>query len=151
MNTDITLEELLAFSKSDFVSFLNDNKCNWDYYQLPVIELADGEYAIALSDEIANNTAKEYIEEHLWALNSDILEKLTGIPHEMFSAVQEARCESSNDAIRTCVDATCGIDSVVEDILENDSRGCYLSTYDSKEIEHYFKNDAEAIYLYRIN
>ena len=151
MNTNITLDELLAFSKSDFVSFLNDNKTTWDYYRLPVIELANGVYAVALSEDSANNSAKEYIEDRLWAFDSNTLEELTGIPHEMFSAVQQARCESSNDAIRICVNGTCGIDSFVNYILENDGRGCYLSTYDSKEIEHYFEDDTEAIYLYRID
>ena len=151
MNTNITLDELLTFSKSDFVSFLNDNKTTWDHYQLPVIELANGDYAVALSDESANNSAKEYIEEHLWAFDSNTLEELTGIPHEMFSAVQEARCESSNDAIRICVNATCGIESFANYILENDGRGGYLSIYNSEEIEHYFEDDSEAIYLYRIN
>lgn len=151
MKTDITIDELLTFSKSDFVSFLNDNKCAWEHYRLPVLELADGEYAVALSDEDANNAAKEYIENSLWAFNSDTLEELTGIPHEMFSAVQEARCESSNDAIRVCVDATCGIESFVDNVLESDDRGCYLSIYNSKEIEHSFENDTDIFYLYRIN
>lgn len=149
MNTDITLDELLAFSKSEFVSFLNDNKASWEHYRLPVLVLADGEYAVALSDEVADSAAKECIENTLWAFNSSTLEELTGIPNEMFSAVQEARCESSNDAIRICVDATCGIESFVDNVLENDSRGFYLSSYDSNEIEHYF--DDETIYLYRIN
>ena len=149
MKTDITLDELLEFSKSEFVSFLNDNKSTWEHYRLPVLELADGEYAVALSDEDADSAAKEYIENSLWAFNSDTLEELTGIPNEMFSAVQEARCESSNDAIRICVDATCGIESFVDNVLESDSRGFYLSSYNSEEIEHYF--DDETIYLYRIN
>ena len=151
MNTDISLDELLAFSKSDFVSFLNDNKSTWDHYRLPVLELADGDYAVALSDEIANSAAKEYIEEHLWAFNSNALEELTGIPHEMFSAVQEARCESCNDAIRICVDATCGIESFVDNMMEADGRGHYLSPYDSDEIELTFENDNDIFYLYRIN
>ena len=151
MKTDITLDELLEFSKSEFVSFLNDNKSTWEHYRLPVLELADGEYAVALSDEDADSAAKEYIENSLWAFNSSTLEELTGIPNEMFSAVQEARCESSNDAIRICVDATCGIESFVDNILENDSRGFYLSIYNSEEIEHYFDDDTEAVYLYRIN
>ena len=151
MKTDITLDELLEFSKSVFVSFLNDNKSTWEHYRLPVLELADGEYAVALSDEDADSAAKEYIENSLWAFNSSTLEELTGIPNEMFSAVQEARCESSNDAIRICVDATCGIESFVDNILENDSRGFYLSIYNSEEIEHYFDDDTEAVYLYRIN
>ena len=149
MNTDITLDELLEFSKTDFVSFLNDNKSTWEHYRLPVLELADGEYAVALSDEDADSAAKEYIENSLWAFNSSTLEELTGIPNEMFSAVQETRCESSNDAIRICIDATCGIESFVDNVLESDGRGFYLALYNSEEIEHYF--DDETIYLYRIN
>ena len=149
MNTDITLDELLEFSKSEFVSFLNDNKSTWEHYRLPVLVLADGEYAVALSDEDADSAAKEYIENSLWAFNSSTLEELTGIPNEMFSAVQETRCESSNDAIRICVDATCGIESFVDNVLESDGRGFYLASYNSEEIEHYF--DDETIYLYRVN
>ena len=151
MNTDITLDELLAFSKSDFVSFLNDNKSTWEHYRLPVLDLADGEYAVALSDEVADSAAKEYIENSLWAFNSSTLEELTGIPNEMFSAVQETRCESSNDAIRICVDATCGIESFVDNMLRSDGRGFYLAIYNSEEIEHYFEGENNAVYLYRVN
>lgn len=54
---------------------------NYDHYDMPIIEseTEPGEYAIAFSDNIANNAAKQYIEDSLWAFNTDFLATQTEV------------------------------------------------------------------------
>ena len=107
---------------------------NYDHYDMPIIEseTEPGEYAIAFSDEIADNAAKQYIEESLWAFNADFLATQTDMPVEIYKALQP-QCESSNYAILKLVEKTCGLDSFVESAIAADGRGHFMSSYDSQE------------------
>lgn len=107
---------------------------NYDHYHMPIIEsqTEPGEYAIAFSDKIANESAKQYIEESLWAFNAVFLASETDMSVEIYEALQP-KCEGSNDAILKLVEKTCGLQEFVESAINADGRGHFISSYDSEE------------------
>jgi hypothetical protein len=107
-----------------------------------------GEYLV-LTDDEADEAATEYIKESLWSFNSDFLASETGLPAEVFKALQD-KCEDSNDAVSKLVEATCGVDSFVETAISADGRGNFLGAYDSEENELLVIGKAE-FFIYRIN
>ena len=53
---------------------------------------------IVLTDEEADEKAKQYILDSVWAFNANFLAVETGIDQEVFEAIQaNERCESNND------------------------------------------------------
>lgn len=95
--------------------------------------LNDDDYQIMTDDE-ADETCKEYIEQSLWAFNASFLSYETDLPIEVYEALQ-GQCESSNEAVAALVEKTCGIDSLVDSAISADGRGHFLSSYDGQELE----------------
>lgn len=111
---------------------------NTDYHRfgLPVIEIDDGYYAIAFNDEEADSAVHDCISENLWAFNEIFLAEQTGIDLKVFVAFSTSNlCESANEAIKCLVEQTCGIDTLVEAVIDADGRGHFLALYDGEEIE----------------
>ena len=145
---------------------------NYEHYGMPIIEseTEPGEYAIAFSDDIATNTAKQYIEDSLWAFNAEFLASETDMPVEIYKALQP-QFEDSNDAILKLVEKTCGLDSFVSAAISADGRGNFISNYDSEtcltDMSQEFQNEIRQLledgdlecddfnpsdcYVYRIN
>jgi hypothetical protein len=122
----------------DFLTFCQDN-CN------ELTEL-DEDYLI-LTDEEADEKAKEYILDSLWAFTPNFLASATGIDLEVFEAIQNnGRCESNNDAILRLVDDE---DALVEEAIMWDGRGHFLSHYDGNE-DSETVNETE-YFIYRQN
>ena len=108
----------------DFLTFCKDN-CN------ELTEL-DEDYLV-LTDEEADEKAKEYILDSLWAFTPNFLASATGIDLEVFDAIQNnGRCESNNDAILSLVDDE---DALVEEAIQWDGRGHFLNPYNGQENE----------------
>ena len=107
---------------------------DYDHYDMPIIksETEPGEYAIAFSDDIANNAAKQYIEDSLWAFNAEFLANETDMPVEVYKALQP-QYEDSSDAILELIEKTCGLDSFIKSAIAADGRGHFISSYDSQE------------------
>jgi hypothetical protein len=64
-----------------------------------------------------------------------------------FQKMQESLCEDANELVLAIID---DIDKFIEDAVESDGRGNFLSTYDGKENE--VENDGgETLYVYRLN
>lgn len=108
----------------------------------------DGDYLVltdAEADE-ADEAAKEYILESLWAFNYSFLcahsKVISEIPEKEFKEMQGNLCESFNSAIKAMID---DIDYFVEDAIASDGRGHFLSSYDGQEIEQ------DGFYIYRTN
>ena len=125
-----TIEENGAFvsfgleesEAADFLTFCQDN-----YNELTEL---DEDYLV-LTDDEADEKAKEYILDSLWAFTPNFLASATGIDLEVFEAIQNnGRCESNNDAILRLVDDE---DALVEEAISWDGRGHFLSHYDSEE------------------
>ena len=106
---------------------LRDNGDN--YFQV-----IDGLEYLVLTDGEADEKAQEYIEDSLWAFNADFILDACGLDSgsnviESLRKMQEKSCEGCNDFIRAIVDGTRGIDRFVEQAIEADGRGQFLSHF----------------------
>jgi len=108
---------------ADFLTFCKDN-----YNELTEL---DEDYLV-LTEEEADEKAKEYILDSLWSFHPNFLSSYaTGIDLEVFEAIQNnGRCESNNDAILRLVDDE---DALVEEAISWVGRGHFLSHYDGEE------------------
>lgn len=94
----------------------------------------DGEYLV-LSDEEADERAREDILNCLWAFDADFMAGKTDLPREAFSALAQIS-ESANDAVLAIVEKTCGIDNLVRDAILTDGRAHFImNSYDGEEHE----------------
>lgn len=115
-------------------------------YDLKPTEIDFDDYLI-LTDEEADERVAEYVQDSLWAFKPSFLASVTGIDESVFEAIQaNNKCEDNNDAIRSIVDATCGLDELVVEAVKWDGRGHFLSSYDGDENEL-----PGGLYIYRIN
>ena len=113
-----------------------------------VYETPYGEFSVGTEAE-ADKACSEYIEDSVWAFNSSFLSSYTGLPEEMFSAVQES-CESANDAILICINrAEGGLDEFVKQAIAADGRGHFLAGYDHEERQQSVQG--EWILMFRTN
>lgn len=99
---------------------------------------------LVLTDSEADERATEWIKESVWAFNASFLSDYTGLPEEMFRAVQD-KCEGANDAILQCIEQGGGLETFVEEAIASDGRGHFLAGYDGEE------NEEGDFYIYRIN
>ena len=107
-------------------------------------ELIENDSYLVLTDDEADETAKEYIEQILWAFNADFLADMTDLPSEVFEAMR-GKCEDSNDTVEKLIKRSCGIDDFVETAISIDGRGHFMSSYDGEESEQ------NGLFIYRIN
>lgn len=109
-------------------------------YGASTFEHGNREYLV-LTDEEADERAKEYIEESIWAFYSSFLAKHTNIDEEIIKHLQD-KCEGANDVL---LNAVKDINDFVNDAIGCDGRGHFISSYDGNEEE---LND---LYIYRTN
>jgi len=105
-------------------------------------ELGDKEYLV-LTDEEADEAAKEYILDSVWAFNAEFLYHEMGLPREaieMLKMFQEAKSEGANETFRAMLKDK---DVFVRHAISADGREHLLSSYDGNEDEH------EGYYIYR--
>ena len=143
-----------AFSEyvgTDYEEDSDENPIN--VYPNNVFEYLNEEYLV-LTDEEADQMAKEYILESLWAFNAsfltDYMPSLAHVPSreiEEFEMrlknMQEEMCESCNSIIKGLIGQD--IDKFITDAIACDGRGHFLATYDGDE------NECEGYFIYRIN
>lgn len=112
-----------------------------------------GEYMV-LTDDEADERAREYIEQSLWAFRPGFLANMTDMPYQAFEKLSEL-CESANDLVLAIVEKTCGLDELVEEAISADGRAHFLNTYDGNEDEVTVVDDEFAseweFYVYRTN
>lgn len=84
---------------------------------------------LVLTDEEATLHAKAQIEGSLWAFNVDFLVKHTGVDESVISALRQ-QYEGGNHALSTLI---LDIDKLVQDALNLDGRGHYISNVDGEE------------------
>jgi len=97
-------------------------------------EAEGGEYLV-LTDEEADDAARERISESLWAFNASFIVAHADLPseaEEMIRGFQEAKCEGANDTIRGMIK---DLDHFVNDAVACDGRGHFLAGYDGEENE----------------
>ena len=130
----------------DFFMYCADN--------LPVIEPIDGDEErdgyIVLTDEEADEMAKRYIIDTLWAFTPSFLASETGLDEEIFQAIADnGKCEDNNDTIYNTIKRLGDIDNFVSDAISADGRGHFMSSYDGNENEE--NVNGTTYFIYRIN
>lgn len=92
-----------------------------------------GEY-IVLTENEAYQRATEYIEDTLWAFNSNFLAGYTRVDESVFEQLS-LQCENANVPIRTLIQANGGLDEFVSAAVAADGLGHFISQYDGEEHE----------------
>jgi len=101
---------------------------------------------LVLTDSEAEESAKDYILDSLWAFNYDFLcghsKAIAEIPKEDYEAMAGKLCESFNNAVKAMID---NLDHFIDDAIKADGRGHFISAYDGEE------NEEGEYFIYRIN
>ena len=117
--------------------------------ELDINDCYDVDYYV-LTDSEADDKAKQYILDSLWAFTPNFLAERTGLDNEVFEAIQvNGKCESNNDTIYNLVNKLDDIDDFVSAAIGADGRGHFLSSYDGCENEETV--EGETFCIYRIN
>lgn len=118
--------------------------------------ITGNEYLI-LTDIEADDRAGEEIQQSLWAFNPDFILKHTDLNYDDFqyaalikciSTLQETLCESANDIIKLLIS---DLDEFIDDAINTDGRGHFLSYYDDVEHEIFDPDTQKYYYIYRLN
>ena len=152
----ITNEKKRALQQ--FLSIPDDemNDIKESKYEDNGLEIYGNEYLV-LTDAEADARAREDIERDLWAFQpSFILSHCSTYDRmncweydgakEALEKIQGHFCESINELIRALIK---DIDEFVEDAIDEDGRGHFISHYDGEENEEIV--DGVTYYIYRIN
>jgi hypothetical protein len=102
---------------------------------------------LVLTDEEADERAREYILDTLWAFNAEFIASHTvdGLEDDAIKALREIQsklCESANSLIKSMIH---DMDHFIEDAISSDGRGHFMSSYDGEE------NESGEYYIYRTN
>lgn len=115
-------------------------------------EIIGQEYKV-LTDEEADEAAADYIKDSLWAFNANFILEHTAASEdttaredeEIIKAlrmVQENICEGANALVKALIS---DIDTFIEDAIDADGRGHFMSSYDGEE------HESNGFYIYRTN
>ena len=105
---------------------------------------------LVLTDEEADEKAKEYIEGTLWAFNASFIANQIDLDEEVIQAIHDnGKCESNNDTIYNLINKLGNFDEFCEEAIASDGRGHFMSSYDGHENEEVV-NDT-TYYIYRQN
>lgn len=137
------------------------------HWGLPVFEIDGCEYAVATSEEEADEAAAEYIKDSLWAFRAEFIIDHSKLPYEaieMIRTFQAEKCEDANETIEALIE---DLDVFISDAISADGRGHFLAPYDFDEIslsDIDFKfwgqvlgelglgtKDKDSLLLYRVN
>lgn len=117
-----------------------------DFLQISIKEarelIESGSYEV-LNDEEAEEKAAEYIKGSLWAFNADFILKHCknadsmdcyewDAAKESIEHAQAVQCESLNGLCFALID---NINEFIQDAIQEDGRGHFISFYDGKEHE----------------
>ena len=116
-----------------------------------------GNEYLVLSDLEADDRAAEEIKQSLWAFNPDFILAHTNLDYKGFQyaalikcieTLQEKLGESANDAITLLIN---DLDDFIDDAINADGRGHFLSFYDGVENKIFDPDTHKYYYIYRIN
>lgn len=115
-----------------------------------LLTVGNREYLI-LNREDREKEVRNYICDTIEYFNPDFLSRLTGIEEEAFKGISEHR--GANKLVTAIINGTCGMDKLVEEAVDSDGYGHFLSPYSGEEIELPINMDwdFEIFYAYRVN
>lgn len=133
--SELTFEQWCSENLTEVEPYDEDNYNN-DYF--------------VLTDEEADEKAKEYILDSLWAFNASFIAYHTDLDEEVIQAIHDnGKCESNNDTIHNLIKKLGDLDDFVSDAISVDGRGHFLSSYDGNENEETV--NGTTFYIYRQN
>jgi len=104
---------------------------------------------IVCTDEEAHEMAASYIRESVWAFNASWLATVTGLDAEIFSKLQE-NCESSNDAIFSLIESTCGMNELVQSAVGEDGLATFIPGCETEEEVVRIPYTGQEFYIFRM-
>lgn len=145
------LAEVLNLTKEEIEDIQEDG-----YGEKHLFSVGDKEYLV-LTEEEADEKAKEEIERSLWAFNSSFIlshcstyDRMTNWEYdsakEALEKIQGHFAEGVNELIRALIS---DIDEFVKDAIMEDGRGHFISWYDGNEDEVKINNTY--YYIYRVS
>lgn len=98
-------------------------------------------------EDTAVELAKERIEETLWAFNAEFIARhtATDLPKELIEALRKMQselCEDANEIIKSMIE---DLDAFLDEAIETDGLGHFLSSYDGE----YHEVNGGALVLWR--
>jgi len=102
---------------------------------------------LVLTDDEADEKAKEYIKDTLWAFNASFIAGEIDLDEEVIQDIQDnGKCEGNNDTIFNLIQKLGDFDSFVEEAIRADGRGHFMSSYDGNENEETVNDTTYFIY-----
>lgn len=116
-------------------------------------KLIQDEDYLVLTDDEADKKAEEEIRQSLWAFNADFIgehckntEKMDSYEYDDFieslKTIQSQQAERTNGLVLALID---DIDEFIDDAIDADGRGHFISRYDGDE------NEQDGYFIYRQN
>ena len=101
------------------------------HYGLQIVETTFGEYAIAYTEQEAEEAARQDIENSVWTFQPDFLAFHCDCESEHLAKIQQELGEDANEVFRKLIT---DFDHFVEDAIRSYGRGRhFLVSYDSEE------------------
>jgi hypothetical protein len=141
MNTNDIEKPFNEVTAEDIKNALAVDKWRETFQELPVIIINDEEYAVAEGEEAANKAARRVVEDSICYFNPCFLADHSDVPEEVFVFLA-FKCFDNNEAYKAMI---YDVDDFIDDAIDADGRGRFLSPYDSKE------HEIGEYFLYRIN
>jgi|SRR5690625_1686128 len=115
-------------------AYINENMGGTDWYDVH-------------NEDSRMDATREYIEENAWAFNAWFIANHAseGVTTDVIEILQE-KCEGANEAILQLIEGGSGLDEFVENAVNFDGCGHFLSEYDGQE--HEIEIDGEVYYIY---
>lgn len=105
---------------------------------------------LVLTDEEADEKAKEDIKDSLWAFNASFIANQIDLDEEVIQAIHDnGKCESNNDTIYNLINKLGDFDNFCSEAISSDGRGHFMSSYDGNENEETV--NGTTYYIYRQN
>lgn len=131
------------------------NNDNANYFD----ETNTNETYLILTEEEADKKAKEEILNSLWIFNPDFLVDYINYDYNSTEekkalilgllTIQNKLCENANKIIEILVKDN--LEDLINDAIESDGRGAFLSTYNGEEEDIIDPDTKEIYYIYRID
>jgi hypothetical protein len=120
---------------------MNIGLYGYDYYGLPVLSINEQDYILAETESAATEACKRNLEEMYWAftntyIKSHLKDEFKLLSDSTVTAILYAiaeECEEGNLFIKAIIKDP---DKFIEEAINTDGRGHFLSNYDGKELSY---------------
>lgn len=123
-----TFDEITAEDIKNILAIDVERDKSWG---LPIIRIDDNSYAVAASEEEANQAVAEHIKSYICYFRPSFIAEHSDIPVEIFEALAEKDFDKPDVYLQLIHD----FDDFVNDAIDADGRGHFLNIWDGEEYE----------------